>query len=386
MPDVGTVVESGRRAFAAADFGAAFELLGPVRDDLEVDDLTLLARSAWFLSRVPDSIELFEEVFRRQSAEPEPGAGADTALLLALLWFARGELTIMSGWMSRARRRLDPLPDSPSHGYLAYLDGMTEVMIHGTAAADSIARLHDLATRLRDPAVEAFDLTVSGVADLRHGDVARGFARLDEAMLTVIGGQVRPEWGGDIYCTVIHVCHELADFPRMADWTRATEQWCARFASEAVYPGICRVHRLELRGVHGDWAGVEAQLAAESAALRERNDWVAGEGFYQLGELRRRRGDHAGARESYGAARELGIDPQPGEALLLLAEQNGEAAWAALTASLGHRDLLARVRLLRAGVQIGLTTGRTTAARALCRELGAAASAYGSTGFAAWAA
>ena len=80
-------------------------MLASVRSDLDVDDLALLARSAWFLSRIPESIELSEEVFRRYSREARPADAAATALF-ALLWFARNEMSVVSGWMSRSRRLL----------------------------------------------------------------------------------------------------------------------------------------------------------------------------------------------------------------------------------------------------------------------------------------
>lgn len=386
MPEGAGTIEAGRLAYAAADWSSAYAQLNALRATLDVDDLALLARSAWFLAQVRESIELSEEVFRRYRDDDRLAAAAETALLLSLLWFARGSMSVMSGWMSRARTLLATLPDGPGHGYLAYLDGMYEVLVEGRPAPTSLVRLQELARTLRDPALDALGLTIAGVTDLRHGEVARGFARLDEAMLPVIAGQVPAEWGGDIYCTVIHVCHELADFQRMADWTSATERWCTQFASEAIYPGICRVHRLELRGAHGEWDDAEAQLATESRALLDGNAWVAGEGFYQLGEILRRRGDHRGALEAYAATRAAGIDPQPGEALLAFTEGRASEAWGMLTASLQGRDRVARVRLLRAGVEVALATGRMPDAAALAGELREAAADYRSRGFLAWSA
>ncbi|MDP3949081.1 LuxR family transcriptional regulator [Microbacterium sp.] len=385
MRDTRNAIEAGRRAYADADWGAAFEQLASVRTELTADDLALLARCAWYLSRIPESIELSEESYRRYTDDGRPEDAARTALLLTLLWFTRGELSMLSGWLNRSRRLLSELSESTLHGYLAYLEGMHALFVTGASPDDSIRRLRALSGAHRDPALEALELAVSGAADLRRGETARGFARLDEAMLPVIAGHLPPEWGGDLYCTVIHVCHQLADFRRMADWTSVTERWCEKFASQAIYSGICRVHRLELRGAHGDWTNVEAELALESSALVDNQDWVAGEGFYQLGEIRRGRGDAVGARGAYAAARDLGIDPQPGDALLLLAEGRADAAWTALAASLASRDRLDRVRLLRAGVEIALAVNRHTKAEEFCRELRAAADDYRSPGFATWA-
>ncbi len=385
MADATRSIEAGRRAYEAAEWGTAFDRLSSARRELTVDDLALLARCAWLLSRVPETLELSEELFHRYRAEDRTADASMTALLLALIWVTRGEPSVGSGWLSRARRLLADVPESPPHGYLAYLDAM--IALHfGGAPDDGIRRLRELTERFRDPALEAFEITASGLADLRSGQTDRGFARLDEAMLPVIAGQIPMEWAGDIYCTVIHVCHELADFQRMSDWTSATERWCAQFASEGIYGGICRVHRLELRGARGEWADVEAELIAESEAMLPASAWIAGEGFYQLGEIRRLRGDSAGARAAYAAARDAGVDPQPGEALLLLADDRPDEAWAALIASLHPRDRVARVRLLRAGVEVGIAAGRLAEIDELYRELREAATEYGTPGFIAWAA
>src|SRR5690606_22267951 len=115
------------------------------------------------------------------------------------------------------------------------------------------------------------------------------------------------------------------------------------------------------------------------------NPWIAGEGFYQLGELRRLRGAAAAAREAFAQARESGIDPQPGEALLALQTGDGAAAWMAIRAALASRGPMARVRLLRAGVEIALSQGQVAGARDLAAELRAAADEYRSPGFRAWA-
>ena len=385
MLETVSTIESGRQAYAAAEWSAAYERFASVRPALGVDDLALLARCAWLLSRIPEALELSEELFAGYRDEDRAADAASTALLLALLWITRGEASVGSGWLNRARRLLSELPDSAQHGYLAYIDAMVALQFGG-AAEEPLRRLSEIAERFNDPALDALELAASGLADVRRGATDRGFARLDEAMLPVIAGRVPVEWAGDIYCTVIHVCHQLGDFARMTDWTSATERWCRQFASEAVYRGICRVHRLELRGAHGDWSDVEAELVTESQALLPSSAWVAGEGFYQLGEIRRVRGDDSGAREAYAAARDAGIDPQPGEALLMLKDGRIEDAWTALSASTQARERVARVRLLRAGVEIGIAAGRITEAEELAAQLRQAAKEYRSPGFAAWAA
>lgn len=376
-------MERGRAAFAAADWNTVLEALGPLRSALEVDDLALLARAEWMRSRVPESLAASEELFHRYRAEGRPADAASTAILLTLLWVTRGEPSVGAAWLSRARRLLADHEDSVVHGYLAYVEAMVAMELGGEVA-DSLERLSRSAERFADPALESFELVIRGLLDLRAADVDAGFARLDEAMLPVIAGRVPFEWAGDIYCTVIHACHQISDYRRMADWTRAIERWCEQFAGETIYGGICRIHRMELLAVHGEWEGLETRLLDESRSLVAGNSWVAGEGFRQLGEIRRLRGDEAGAREAYESARAAGIDPQPGLALLDLAGGRPEVAWQALSTSLGTSGGARRAALLRAAVEVAVAVGRTETAAAMAEELRGAAARYGTSGLRSW--
>jgi DNA-binding NarL/FixJ family response regulator len=117
-----------------------------------------------------------------------------------------------------------------------------------------------------------------------------------------------------------------------------------------------------------------------------RNDWVAAEAYYQLGEIRRLRGDRAGARTAYARTRALGTDPQPGEALLRHAAGDGAGAWAGLAGALAGRDRLASARLLAAGVQLALALGTVDEAERWCDRLQQVAAAFDTPGFRGWAA
>ena len=133
--------------------------------------------------------------------------------------------------------------------------------------------------------------------------------------MAVLGDQVPIEWAGDIYCMVLHHCHKLADLPRMRGWTQSMEQWCGLSGSQP-YGGVCDVHRLQVQVATDDYRTLELRLVTASQALEEINSWAAAEGFYQLGEVRRLLGDYDGAAAAFAQARLLGMDPQPGEALL----------------------------------------------------------------------
>lgn len=367
------------------------------RAPLHGDDLVLLARAAWWLSDLDQTLHALERAYSRlpahdrvddTGASPHADVGGGrigVALTLALLHMVRGDLTSGAAWMRRASRELDAGPPGPLHARLLYLESSMGLDASGAAwSADSVARMRVLIDGSSDPSVAAFAAVVEGMAAVRDGRVSLGFDRLDEAMLCVLAGDVEPEWASDILCTVIHTCHELADYQRMADWTRATEAWSRRHSSEGVLSGVCRVHRLELRCARGEWDAAEQSLAAVCTDIAAVNTWVTAEGWYQYGELRRLRGDPDGALDAYGQARKAGIEPLPGEALLAFDAGDRARAWSLLTESLSARDRLARVRLLRPAVEVAVATGRMDDAQTLAAELASSAAEYGTPGLHAW--
>ncbi|MFD1212892.1 LuxR C-terminal-related transcriptional regulator [Arthrobacter sp. GCM10027362] len=388
MDEFNELLATARTAYARGDWHAAHRQLTQARtlSELSTGDLNLLGSSAWWVGQVRESLEISEEVYHRLQDDGDVPGAAMKALNLGLLWFVRGDLVIASGWVNRARRILQELPEGPAHGYLLYLEAALTLDFRDLAPTrQAAARLQELGRRLHTPALTSFGLVLAGLADVRSGSTASGFAQLDEAMLPVLAGQLPPEWAGEIYCTVIHACHELADLHRMRAWTQATEQWCGKFTGEVVYSGICRIHRLQLLSTEGGWEAAEHAIAQSGSELVGRNNWVAGEAFYQLGEIRRLRGDYAGAGEAYARARDLGIEPQPGESLLQHAAGKEEAAWAGLCAALAGRDRLACARLLEAAVEIALARGAADEAERLCGQLEETASVFDTAGLRAWA-
>jgi len=119
----------------------------------------------------------------------------------------------------------------------------------------------------------------------------------------------------------------------------------------------------------------DVDLAAERpAVLREMplagaRPAVAGEAYYQLGEVRRRRGDIDGAFAAYARAQQLGVVPQPGAALLRCALGDVDTARAEVQAAIAVADPADLPRLLRGAAQITLTAGDLDAAERYLREL-----------------
>ena len=117
------------------DWHASYEayMLAGENVPLGTDDMDALAVAAWQLGRGKESVRVAERVFA-QLARTDPPSAAMKAVELALAWVTRGDLNIGQGWMNRARRLLDGAPESPTHGYLAYLDALVAGMTRDSAA------------------------------------------------------------------------------------------------------------------------------------------------------------------------------------------------------------------------------------------------------------
>jgi DNA-binding CsgD family transcriptional regulator/tetratricopeptide (TPR) repeat protein len=216
---------------------------------------------------------------------------------------------------------------------------------------------------------------------VKKGQVAAGMTLLDDAMLEALSGRLDPTWAGTIYCHLMDVCHELADVRRSAEWTLATSRWCDKLPDANLYPGICRVHRAQVMQVQGDWDGAESEADRACRDMLGVHIGTAAGGQYEIGEIRRLRGDSTGAEEAFKRAHELGRDPQPGLALLRLAQGRIDLAVASMRAALdATEDPLARARLIVAQVEIALAAADIGAADTTTSELEETATTYSSPG------
>ncbi|HEY5783219.1 MAG TPA: LuxR C-terminal-related transcriptional regulator [Microlunatus sp.] len=390
MPDLDDLLAEARASYSRRDWTVAYRSLAAVREQqsLTADDLHAMADAAWWLGLVKETMTISEECHQHFLAEGRPLRAAMNALGIGFDWFLRGEVAIGSGWLSRARRLIEQHPDSAESGFLVWIDtaaaleaGKLDSALVGALQVQEIGR------RFGSPTLVCLGLASEGIVTIRRGRVAAGFALLDEAMLPVLAGQLEPEWAGNIYCELMGVCHDLADIDRARQWTAATERWCEGFPSAVMFVGICRMHRIQLLRIGGDWARAQAEASIACEELADLNVAVVGEAHCQLAELRRLRGDLVGAEQAYRRARELGRDPQPGAALLLLAQGRPGDAAAAVRTALADRahDPFRRARLLAAYVEIALAGDDLGSAVDASQQLRNIADTFASAGFLAWA-
>jgi tetratricopeptide (TPR) repeat protein len=158
-------------------------------------------------------------------------------------------------------------------------------------------------------------------------------------------------------------CARLGDFGRAAEWYDAAYTWCEPQHAASAYPGICRIHRAGILRIRGDLTNAEAEAQRAAHELEDFLIDVAGEAFYELGEIRLRMGDLATAETMFGEAHARGRDPQPGLAMLRLVEGKAEAARPMIERALAEPGLsmLDRAKLLPAAVEIRLAVNDVAA-------------------------
>jgi DNA-binding CsgD family transcriptional regulator len=145
------------------------------------------------------------------------------------------------------------------------------------------------------------------------------------------------------------------------------------------FTATCLVHRAEIMHWHGAWPDAleEARRACERLTLGVDQQPPAA-AFYQQAEVHRLRGEFPAAEAAYRHASHGGWEPQPGLALLWLAQGRIAAADAAIRRVLSvTTDPLQRTKLLPAGIEILLAVGAIPEARDACGELEEVAARFG---------
>jgi DNA-binding CsgD family transcriptional regulator len=354
----------------------------------EADRLDLLAEAAWWLSRLEDCIDARERAYRLYDELGDHRRAGQCAVWLYEHHCFRASPAIASGWLGRARRALERGADCVELGALLLREAE---MAHGSGALDTAADLAargiELGRELRCVDLEAEALQTLGRIRIDQGRPGEGLALLDEAMLFAVEGRLSPYSTGKVYCSLISACAQLSDHRRAAEWTAATSRW-AEAHPRAVFPGLCRVHHAHALEWRGDWAEAEREAVRASEELASVNLPNAAAAWAEVGDIRRRLGDLAGASEAFAAADALCPQPRAGLALLRLAEGDRGAASAIVSEALESAgwNRLARAKVLPAIAQIAIAAGDLATAGGAADELEAIAESFDSDGLRAAAA
>jgi DNA-binding CsgD family transcriptional regulator len=215
----------GRAALAAGDWTAAraaFETAVEAADSPAARDG--LARALWWIEGPAQAIAERVHAYSGYRHSGDEGSAAHVALWIAHEYeVGLGNPAAAGGWLTRAARLLERLPENADHARLE--------LVHGERAGDPLqAGRHaktalEIARRLGDPDLEITALGRLGLAEVRVGAVASGMVRLDEAMAAALGGEAAElETLGELCCDLIAACDQAGDVDRLRQWNRLLDE------------------------------------------------------------------------------------------------------------------------------------------------------------------
>ena len=379
---VGNLLERGRVSYAQRAWLDAYESLSQADADdlLEPEDLELLARSAYMLGRDDDYIRGLERAHHGHlDAGDVPGA-ARCAWWIGHNLLFRGETARANGWFGRGDRLLDQEGrDCVERGYLLIPVGLQAG--DARTAYETWTEAAAIGEHYDDPDLVTMARMGQGHTLVREGRTDEGFRLVDETMVAVTTGELSPIVAGIVYCNTIKFCQDAHDVRRAREWTTALTEWCDRQPDMVAHTGVCLVHRAEVMQLHGAWRAAleEVQQAGDRLRQGVLNQRSAGSAHYRAGEIQRLQGNFTAAEEAYRASSRLGFEPQPGLALLRLAQGKRAAAAAAIRRVADETTApLKRAELLPALVEITLAVGDLEEARRAYDELDAISESHAS--------
>jgi DNA-binding CsgD family transcriptional regulator len=371
---------AGREAFARRAWGEAFDALDAAdrRDPLDLDDLERLATAAYLIGR--DDADLWARTFHECARLGDASRAARCAFVLCFGLFSRGEGARAAGWLARAQKALaGDAAEGSGQGYVLVFAGLEQLQSgEPEMALASFEQVAACGERFGDRDLATLGALGHGQSLVALGRTAEGAADLDEAIVAISADEVSPVVTGIVYCAAIETCQLAFDLRRAQEWTTALDRWCDAQPDLVPFRGQCLVHRSQILQLHGAWndASDEAQRAFELLA----GGPAAGLALYQQGELHRVQGQRDAAERAYRDAHRAGREPQPGLALLRLAQGRVVAALGAIRRVVGEaRGAVARAAVLGPDVEIRLAAGDVAGARASADELSAIALDLGAT-------
>ena len=387
-----------RQAISERRWDDALDLLADDAVAGSAIGLELRAEAAYGGGDPEASVAAWEDLYELHLTAGDEVLAARAAAMVAMyLMIDTGLMAPIRGWLRRAERLIADVGETPVHAVVAMVRTYERLWCGDMEAAGLNARASiELGRRYGiEPSV-----LIGRVATARllifEGQTDEGLEILDDVALTLMSGAVDDMTSGMAYCELICAVQGLAMYERAGEWTQAMEHW-RHDSAFGGFSGRCRVHRAEMYRLTGPCARAEEEALEACEELRPWMRREFGWPLTELGNIRLRKGDLAGAEEAFLAAHGNSWMPQPGLAILRLAQGDTAGAAALIADAIDNPfDVPSKERppygglrlapLLGAQVEIAVAAGDVETARRAADELSEIAETFASPALGASAA
>jgi DNA-binding CsgD family transcriptional regulator len=337
-------------------------------------DLETLALAAYLTGKDVESFQALERAHQGYLDGKKTARAVRCAFWLGLMLMNAGEKARSSGWFARGERLLDDKKneDCAEKGMLLIPQALGALSAgHATKARQIFEQVIAIGEQFHNVDLLALGRLGLGQSLIHLGYLTKGIKLLDETMITVETEAVFPVVNGIAYCAVIETCRKVWDLERAQEWTSALTRWCEAQPDIVPFRGECLVRRAEVFQLHGEWPkALEETKDACDLLTRRQGEKAAGEAYYRRAELLRLIGNFDEAEDCYHEAAKRGRKPQPGLALVRLAQGQKDTAETSIKNTLQETpDPRKRAELLPAVVHILIAANQTDAAQSAAEEL-----------------
>jgi len=288
-----------------------------------------LGLTSWWLDRGDGIFETRERSYTLYRERGERASAARLAVWLAWDYAAfRGELAVANGWLRRARRLLDGLPQSPEHAFLALREGVFALLEEGDPdrALEHAGTAIGVAHAIGSTDLEMVGRALAGFARVTAGRVSDGMRELDEVNAAIVAGELKDAVAiGLASCYLIAACERIRDYDRAVEWCHRLKAFCARVGLRPLF-AVCRTQYASVCLWRGTWTEADRELTLATEELAAARPAMTSEGLVRLAELRRRQGR---LEEASGMFERAEPHPQASLGLGQLALDRGDARMAA---------------------------------------------------------
>jgi DNA-binding NarL/FixJ family response regulator len=218
-----------------------------------------LACASWWLGDNDRSVAQCTRAYALFRQAGDAASAVRCAVWLAITYKANfANFAVANGWIGRADRLLEPLEVGPLHAWVWIARGYR--MPDLERAQELTGRALTIAREATDVDLELTAMAQLGLIRVGKGELAEGFALIDEAMAAALGGE-RTMLDTVVYacCDMLNACELASDIERAAQWCAVADEFTETYGCPFLY-AECRIYYGGVLTAKGLWADAEREL------------------------------------------------------------------------------------------------------------------------------